>query len=185
MPEQTANFELHLVVLDKPTDRRRWNGDAMASQEAEEALYAAVKAFQQVVRDHGFEIARTGYGATATDLEAEGTDSSSPCNGASVADQSTLASEASEPRPCPHCGGDGEQRDVVAGCCGAFRPDGQCCGTAVPVEEVGPCEGCNGSGVAGDASEARYCSGCGSTVLHDGGVENCPSVAPGQEDRRV
>ena len=66
MTAQLAHFEMTLVAIDKPTDRRRWNGDPMASVEASDALLAGVEAFQAELRARGFEIARTRYGVLAT-----------------------------------------------------------------------------------------------------------------------
>jgi hypothetical protein len=60
-----ANFEVDLQAIDHGEARERWNGGLMASREASAALHAAVEAFQNELRAHGFVIARTGYGVTA------------------------------------------------------------------------------------------------------------------------
>jgi hypothetical protein len=68
---QLAHLEVHMTVVDHPTSRRRWNGDPMASEDASEALNAAVNEFQCVVRNLGFDIVRTGYGVTASEAEPD------------------------------------------------------------------------------------------------------------------
>jgi hypothetical protein len=64
---RVAHFDVRLSAIDKPTNRLRWNGEPMASDEASKALSAGVDAFQEALRRHGFEILRTGYGVTATE----------------------------------------------------------------------------------------------------------------------
>jgi len=65
---QLAEFELVIQAIDHPTDRRRWNGDPMASEDAGRAMHAAVDAARGVLREHGFEITHTGYGVKATEV---------------------------------------------------------------------------------------------------------------------
>jgi hypothetical protein len=47
---------------------------------------------------------------------------------------------------CPECGGSGVvmESTVEPGCCGRFRPDGDCCGDPVPEEVLvqAPCPAC-------------------------------------------
>jgi hypothetical protein len=62
---QIATFELQMTVLDKPTTRKRWNGEPMQSEEASAALFPAVEAFRAEVERHGFVVAHTGYGVKA------------------------------------------------------------------------------------------------------------------------
>lgn len=64
---QFALFEVRLVALDKPTDRRRWNGGPLASKDADEALSRAVDAFRASIMGDGFTVVRTGYGVSAED----------------------------------------------------------------------------------------------------------------------
>lgn len=66
---QLATFEVRLTAVDKPTDRRRWNGGPMASEEADAALEEAVAAFRAVVEARGFEVARVGHGVAAHEVE--------------------------------------------------------------------------------------------------------------------
>jgi hypothetical protein len=73
MPDSTSQivrFEVEASALDKPTTRRRWNGGAMASKEASDALRRAVEAFQASLRADGFEIAHTGCGVVAEDVQS-------------------------------------------------------------------------------------------------------------------
>lgn len=70
MPEQIAVFELELEAVDHETDRRRWNGGPMPSRDADAALTAAVTAFRGVMREHGFDLMRTGYGVRAYEVDA-------------------------------------------------------------------------------------------------------------------
>jgi hypothetical protein len=60
-----ASLELHIVVLDEGEPRRRWNGDPMASNEADDALLRAVDAAETSLKNDGIQIARMGYGVTA------------------------------------------------------------------------------------------------------------------------
>jgi hypothetical protein len=60
---QLVSFEVNLIAIDKPTDRKRWNGDPMHSEAASDALNKAVNAFQDVIRAEGFDVVNTGYGA--------------------------------------------------------------------------------------------------------------------------
>lgn len=69
--DQLAVFEVQMTVIDHPTDRRRWNGGPMASEDATEALDAAVKAFREAIVDSGFEVVRTGYGVIAQTIAQE------------------------------------------------------------------------------------------------------------------
>lgn len=62
---QIAKFELEIEVIDKPTSRRRRNGDPLASEEASQALFDAVDAASDALREHGFYVIRTSYGVTA------------------------------------------------------------------------------------------------------------------------
>lgn len=64
--DQFAHFELEIMAVDKPTDRRRWNGGPMASEEASEALHRAVDAFRESLIADGFKICHSGYGVHAT-----------------------------------------------------------------------------------------------------------------------
>lgn len=64
---QLAHFEARITALDQPTDRRRWNGDPMASEEAQYALEAAVEAFRYALKVRGFAIVHSRYGVTATE----------------------------------------------------------------------------------------------------------------------
>lgn len=66
---QVAIFEVKVTARDKPTHRRRWNGGPMASDEANDALYAAVEAFKATLREHGFDAARVGYGVSAREID--------------------------------------------------------------------------------------------------------------------
>lgn len=70
--DQLARFELRVTARDKPTDKRRWNGGPMASNEASVALMAGVDAFRQALAERGFEVAHMGYGVTATEAEDAG-----------------------------------------------------------------------------------------------------------------
>jgi hypothetical protein len=63
MDSRHVVFELELVAVDKPTERKRWTGDPMHSEEASAALFMAVDAFQAAIRNEGFDIASTSYGA--------------------------------------------------------------------------------------------------------------------------
>jgi hypothetical protein len=67
---QLAHFELVVTAHDKPTDRRRWNGEPMASKEASDALHLAVDAFNDALKRAGFDIAHLGYGVAAEKVEA-------------------------------------------------------------------------------------------------------------------
>ena len=58
-----ATLELRLTIIDGGEQRKRWNGDPMASREATEALTAAVKAMQETFRSQGV-LVHTGYGVT-------------------------------------------------------------------------------------------------------------------------
>lgn len=60
-----VEFELVVTAIDKPTERRRWNGDPMHSREASEALWRAVDVLRDHLRVEGFAIAHVGYGARA------------------------------------------------------------------------------------------------------------------------
>lgn len=62
---QIAEFKINIQALDLPTDRRRWNGAPMASEEASEALAAAVDATQDILSEYGFQVVRTSYGVSA------------------------------------------------------------------------------------------------------------------------
>lgn len=64
-----AQFEVHATALDQPTDRRRWNGDPMASKEAHDALFEGVEAFQAALRARGFTIGNTDFGVIAREPE--------------------------------------------------------------------------------------------------------------------
>lgn len=66
---QLAIFQIRLAAIDKPTDRRRWNGGPMASDEASEALHEVVDWMQAVLEERGFEVARTTYGVHAEEIE--------------------------------------------------------------------------------------------------------------------
>jgi len=63
-------FELEVWALDRPSMRRRWNGDPMASPPANDALLRAVDAFTASLRHDAFQIARTGFGVRAVKPEA-------------------------------------------------------------------------------------------------------------------
>jgi hypothetical protein len=65
--KQYVIFEMHLTAVDKPTDRRRWNGEPMASAETGAALFDAVDAASAALAEHGFELVHTGYGVTANE----------------------------------------------------------------------------------------------------------------------
>lgn len=69
MSAQVANFEVRLTALDKPTSRRRWNSDALASEEASRALAGAVTAFEASLKADGFLVVRVGYGVSAQDID--------------------------------------------------------------------------------------------------------------------
>ncbi len=62
-----AHFEIHLDAVDKPTDRRRWNGDPMASEEANAALWAAVDAAKAALAEHGFAVCHSGFGVLGSE----------------------------------------------------------------------------------------------------------------------
>lgn len=68
---QRVHFELKVDAIDMPTERRRWNGGPLASDEAQEALLAAVEAFQDTLRRRGFRLTHSGYGVYATDARVE------------------------------------------------------------------------------------------------------------------
>lgn len=68
MSRQVATFDFEVEVIDFPTTRRRWNGGPFPSDEAHAALHEVVEALQAALRERGFEIARTGYGVTATEV---------------------------------------------------------------------------------------------------------------------
>jgi len=63
--DQLVVFEVKLTATDHPTERRRWNGGPMASEDAVAALNVAVEAFRTAIMEAGFEIVRTGYGVAA------------------------------------------------------------------------------------------------------------------------
>ena len=67
-----ATFDLEVTVIDHPSDRRRWNGEPMPSQDADEALHDAIEAVRDVLRERGFEIARSGYGVRAKEIRGAG-----------------------------------------------------------------------------------------------------------------
>lgn len=62
---QYVAFQMHLIAVDHPTDRRAWDGGLFPSHDAHKALEAAVAAFEQAVTGAGFDIVRTGYGVLA------------------------------------------------------------------------------------------------------------------------
>jgi hypothetical protein len=68
MAKNIATFELRLSAIDKPTERKRWNGGPLASPEANDALRRAVKAFRASAEADGFETVHIGYGVTARTL---------------------------------------------------------------------------------------------------------------------
>lgn len=70
-PRQFAKFEMLLTAFDVETDRRRWNGGPLASDEAHEALMAGVEAFQAAVKERGLRVVRTGYGVHAEEVPDE------------------------------------------------------------------------------------------------------------------
>jgi len=67
---QLAHFELRVMAEDKPPQRRRWNGGPFASDEARQALLDGVEAFEAALRRHGFTIANSGYGVSASEPDA-------------------------------------------------------------------------------------------------------------------
>jgi hypothetical protein len=67
---QIVRFEIMVAAIDRPTNRRRWNGDPMASAEADEALDAGIDALKAALVEHGFEPVRIGYGTLAEDVQA-------------------------------------------------------------------------------------------------------------------
>jgi hypothetical protein len=52
---------------------------------------------------------------------------------------------------CPNCEATGEVRGVYPECCGRANGQGECCGEAIPVEGVEPCDHCGGSGLLAPA----------------------------------
>lgn len=69
--DQLVTFEIRLTVVDKPTTRRRWNGDPMASAEASTALWDSVEELKAFMKDRGFEVVRTAFGATVREVEVQ------------------------------------------------------------------------------------------------------------------
>ena len=63
-----AVIGVECTIVDVPTDRRRWNGDPMASKEASAAMQRAVDAFQESLRNDGFPVVHTGYGVLAEEF---------------------------------------------------------------------------------------------------------------------
>lgn len=68
---QVAVFQVRVVAVDKPTDRKRWNGGPMASKEASAALKKAVDAFRASLAEEGFEAVSTGSGVSADWIRAD------------------------------------------------------------------------------------------------------------------
>lgn len=68
---QIATFELRVQAIDHPSERRRWNGGPMASEEAAKALTEAVDAFKAVLRNYDLGVIHAGYGVTASELEED------------------------------------------------------------------------------------------------------------------
>lgn len=68
---QIAEFELTVQALDVPTEKRRWNGDPMASNEASTALWRAVDAFNEQLTNAGLTVVHSSYGVTATEVDIE------------------------------------------------------------------------------------------------------------------
>jgi hypothetical protein len=69
---QLAHFEVEVIVVDHPTERRRWNGGPMPSEDTTAALSEAVDAFKRTLIDHGFDTVRTTYGVHATEVVNRG-----------------------------------------------------------------------------------------------------------------
>jgi hypothetical protein len=65
---QVVHFQIEVTAIDKPTTRRRWNGDPMASAEASTALFDVVEVLRTALIERGFEPSTIGYGTTAERL---------------------------------------------------------------------------------------------------------------------
>lgn len=65
-----AIFEVTVTAIDKPHDRRRWNGGPIASTEANRVLDKAVATFRAVIEAEGFVVAHTSYGVAARESVA-------------------------------------------------------------------------------------------------------------------